>query len=127
MGNAAPDVASTLASFTQGGGTGDLALGSLLGAGMFVCGFVAAMVTLVGDVTVNRRPFLRDCGAYTIALLYLFTVMQTGNVTLAKSLGFLIVYCIFVAVVMIGRKLYQQQKEATLEEVGRILTLQPPP
>ncbi len=85
---------------------------------MFVTGFVAAMVILVGEVTVNRRPFLRDCGAYTISLLYLFTVMQTGGVTLAKSLGFLIVYGIFVAVVVIGRKLYQQQKAATFEEVG---------
>jgi len=105
--NGAPDVVSALSA---SGGEADgiyLAIGALLGAGLFVTTVVAAVVILSAKkpIQVYPRVFLRDVGFYMLGPVILWISAATGKLSLPFSITFLVVYIIFVLVVVVSDKL----------------------
>lgn len=110
FGNGAPDVFSSLAAFTHG--TPKIGIGALVGAGIVVTMGVAGAVAVTCDAKINRRPFLRDCFFYILAVTYLMIVFFDGEVYIGEALGFLAIYFTFVIVVGVGRVVYLKHKKA---------------
>ena len=111
LGNGAPDVISALSA---SGGDGDgvyLAIGALLGAGLFVSGVVAAVVSISSPnpIKVVPKEFLRDTGFYMLGPVILFISALTGKISIPFVAALLIVYVIFIIVVVISDRLDQKK------------------
>ena len=102
FGNGAPDVISALSA--SGGDGIYLAIGALLGAGLFVTWVVAAVVILSAPKPIEVFPqvFLRDSGFYILGPIIIIIAAFTNELSLAFSLVFLILYIVFVVVVFIS-------------------------
>ena len=104
FGNGAPDIFSSLASVT---GTTTpkpgLAIGALLGSGVFLTTVVNAIITLIGPFDVMRRPLIRDLLFYIVAVAATLFIILKGEISLAETASFLALYAIYVVVVVLGR------------------------
>uniref|UniRef100_A0A3Q0SE03 Solute carrier family 8 member B1 n=1 Tax=Amphilophus citrinellus TaxID=61819 RepID=A0A3Q0SE03_AMPCI len=109
LGNGAPDIFSAIAAFSHPH-TAGLAVGALFGAGIFVTTVVAGSVALVKPFTVASRPFLRDVIFYMVAVFWTFLILYRGTTTLGEILGYLALYVLYVAIVLISAFIYKRQK-----------------
>lgn len=109
FGNGAPDVFSAVAAFSDPR-TGGLAIGALLGAGIFVTTIVAGSVAWVDHFFIPSRPFLRDLVFYLVAVFWTFFVLYRGHIDMGESIGYLGLYGGYVATVLIGSWIYKRQK-----------------
>nr|XP_032803129.1 mitochondrial sodium/calcium exchanger protein [Petromyzon marinus] len=109
FGNGAPDVFSAVAAFSDPR-TGGLAIGALLGAGIFVTTIVAGSVAWVDHFFIPSRPFLRDLVFYLVAVFWTFFVLYRGHINMGESIGYLGLYGGYVATVLIGSWIYKRQK-----------------
>ncbi|XP_077510882.1 mitochondrial sodium/calcium exchanger protein-like isoform X2 [Amblyomma americanum] len=114
FGNGAPDILSSLAGIQQA--RPELVIGELFGAGIFVTCVVAGSVYLTQDFNVMERPFLRDVIFYIGATFWAFFLFYTQRITLAHSIGFIILYIMFILVVVLGRLVYQRMAKAEQEK-----------
>lgn len=73
LGNGAPDLFGSYAAIQSD--TPMLALGQLLGAGVFVTTVVVGVIGLQVPFKVNRRPFIRDVGFYLLGLSYVLLIV----------------------------------------------------
>jgi sodium/potassium/calcium exchanger 6 len=136
LGNGAPDIFSVYSSImnTKGLGKGTaLALGELFGAGCFVTTVVVGTISVLVPFRVTRRPFVRDLVVYLVAVLWVrvvwgfillfllqlnhvcwqtYVVLWDGNIHIYESLGYIVIYVLYVCVVIFGRKIYQSSKKA---------------
>ena len=119
FGNGAPDIfasISSASSSTVAATPGSTIIGdnsssasALIGSTFFVTGVVQALVTRANlpDQSVKVTPvfFLRDIIFLLIALTYLLIhLLFIGYINLYSSIGFFIIYGIFVVVVVITNK-----------------------
>ena len=119
FGNGAPDIfasISSASSSTVAAAPGSTIIGdnsssasALIGSTFFVAGVVQALVTRANlpDQSVKVTPvfFLRDIIFLLIALTYLLIhLLFIGYINLYSSIGFFILYSIFVVVVVITNK-----------------------
>lgn len=119
FGNGAPDIFASISSAssstvaaTNGStyiGDNSSSASSLIGSTFFVTGVVQAMVTRASvphqSVKVTPVFFLRDLIALFIALTYLLVhLLFIGYINLFSSIGFFILYSIFVVTVVITNK-----------------------
>jgi sodium/potassium/calcium exchanger 6 len=81
MGNGAPDVFATMASF---GGAGDvlIGIGCLLGASMFINTIAVGAVLVASPCSVNPRDFVRDVAFQIVGVLSLGLVAALGRVNI---------------------------------------------
>ena len=101
VGNAACDVIASIAAFATG--VPKVGVGTTLGAGIFVTTAVIAAVSFVSDVRLARRSFIRDVVFFIITIVYLLFCTIDGVITFIESIGFIIIYVIFVIFVAGGR------------------------
>ncbi|XP_063056983.1 mitochondrial sodium/calcium exchanger protein [Engraulis encrasicolus] len=111
LGNGAPDVFSAMAAFSRPH-TAGLAIGALFGAGIFVTTVVAGSVALVKPFTVASRPFLRDMVFYMAAVYWTFTILYKGHIALAEALGYIGLYMVYVAAVLVSAYVYNYRKRS---------------
>lgn len=114
FGNGAPDILSSLAGIQQA--RPELVIGELFGAGIFVTCVVAGSVYLTQDFNVMERPFLRDVIFYISATFWAFYLFYTQRITIAHSIGFIMLYILFILVVVFGRLVYQRMSKADQEK-----------
>ncbi|XP_064459628.1 mitochondrial sodium/calcium exchanger protein-like isoform X2 [Ornithodoros turicata] len=112
FGNGAPDIISSLAGIQQA--RPDLVIGELFGAGIYVVCVVAGSICLTQDFKIMERPFLRDIIFYIGATYWAFYIFYTQKMTLYHSIGFIILYIMFIAFVVTSRVVYQHMKEKEL-------------
>ncbi|PIK44623.1 putative sodium/potassium/calcium exchanger 6, mitochondrial-like [Apostichopus japonicus] len=111
FGNGAPDIFSAVAAISAAkNGDAGLAVGALFGAGIFVTTIVAGAISFTRPFKMVERPFLRDVIFYLAAAFWTFKVLYVGEIYLWEAVGFVVLYAVYVAVVLIGRKIYQRQK-----------------
>ncbi|VDM57696.1 unnamed protein product [Angiostrongylus costaricensis] len=119
FGNGAPDifgaVASVLSSPKPKAG---LALGELLGAGIFVTTMVNATIIFVRPFRIDVFATLRDLIFYIIALSWiLFVFLYSHQVTISSVttyfLGYILLYAFYLITVVVGHHLHRREKVTT--------------
>ncbi|KAK6190037.1 hypothetical protein SNE40_001984 [Patella caerulea] len=111
FGNGAPDIFSSIAAIgNASNGDAGLALGALLGAGVFVTTVVAGVIAIVRPFDAMQRPFLRDVIFYLAAVFWTFYILWKKEITKYESIGFILLYVFYVVVVVAGRYIYQKQR-----------------
>ncbi|XP_055933967.1 mitochondrial sodium/calcium exchanger protein-like [Argiope bruennichi] len=117
FGNGSPDIFSSAAGLQKA--SAELAIASLVGAGMFVTSVVAGSVFFTQNFTLMIRPFLRDIGFYIIAISWTFALFSTGTSYLYHGIGFVALYFMYIIVVLGSRFIYlnrQKQKEKVKDQ-----------
>lgn len=98
LGNGAPDLFSSVVSFTRSN-NGDFGLNSILGGAFFVSSFVVGTIcVLIGsrDVSIDRNSFIRDVVFLLVALCCLGLIIFIGKVTIWVALCYLSIYLLYV-------------------------------
>lgn len=98
LGNGAPDLFSSIVSFTRSN-NGDFGLNSVLGGAFFVSSFVVGTIcVLIGsrDVSIDRNSFIRDMVFLLVALCCLGLIIFVGKVTIWFALCYLSIYLLYV-------------------------------
>ncbi|KAF5202964.1 Cation/calcium exchanger [Thalictrum thalictroides] len=101
LGNGAPDLFSSLVSFT-GNGSRSVGVNSVLGGAFFVsCIVVGVICVIVGpsQIYVVKFDFVRDVCFLLFGLSALLLIVIVGKINLWGALGFLALYIIYVFVV----------------------------
>ena len=117
LGNGSPDVISSLSAANSDSGGMFLAVGSLVGGGMFVSGVVSAIVLLSSPkpVKVAGMGFLRDTLFYIVSLLVLVIAAIVGELSFYFAITFFVIYIIFVISVIIIDRIEMKRREARKE------------
>ena len=97
----------------------ELVFGSLFGAGVFVTACVAGSVAFTRPFHSMERPFLRDVSFYLLSGYWAFYIFYSQQIRLTDSIGFLVVYIIYILVVVVGR--YINQKNRGSERLSSII------
>ncbi|XP_054718677.1 mitochondrial sodium/calcium exchanger protein-like [Uloborus diversus] len=120
FGNASPDIFSSVAGLHKA--SAELAVASLVGAGVFVTSVVAGSVFMTGSFDLMVRPFLRDIAFYMMAISWAFGLFFTGRKYLYHGIGFVLLYFVYILVVLGSRYIYvtklkQKDKKSEKEEI----------
>lgn len=83
----------------------------MLGAGVFVTTVVAGTISLVTPFRSIQRPLLRDIIFFMIASFAAYVAMYDGKLYLVESLGFIIMYIIYLIVLIGGYFVNRRIKE----------------
>jgi sodium/potassium/calcium exchanger 6 len=100
FGNGSPDLFSTFSAMRANSGT--LAVGELLGAASFIVSCVVGSMCIIKPFTVEKVPFLRDVGFFTVAISVLLVTLWDGKVTFWESVSLVGLYVVYVVVVIWG-------------------------
>lgn len=112
LGNGAPDISSIVAGALKG--SSGFAIGEPVGAGVFVTTVVMGLVTLLSNVKVTRRPYIRDVFAYLVSACFVFVTYLTGKIYTWESILCFLIYATYVTIVVVGRIVYQRIKKKRL-------------
>ena len=83
----------------------NLGVGAILGSGLIAfLAIPACCILFVGEVTLKRRPFLRDVVFYLLCLLCLGFAVHAQTVKWGLAVSFILVYCLYVATIVFGRR-----------------------
>ncbi|XP_074578629.1 cation/calcium exchanger 1-like [Curcuma longa] len=102
LGNGAPDVFSSLVSFSSSSGVADVGLSSVLGGAFFVSTVVVAAIAFVidgGSAAIDRASFLRDLCFFLFILAALSLVLVTGRTGIWGAIAFFSLYFVYVLLV----------------------------
>ncbi|EEF36665.1 cation/calcium exchanger 1 [Ricinus communis] len=115
LGNGAPDVFSSIVSFTRSG-NGDFGLNSILGGAFFVSSAVVGVIsTLLSsrEISVDKSSFIRDVSFFLLSLSSLLLIIIIGKITLWAAIAFLSIYFFYVCVVCFMHFLFRKEKKVT--------------
>ncbi|XGW18695.1 hypothetical protein V3C99_002919 [Haemonchus contortus] len=122
FGNGAPDIFGSIASvLSSPKPKAGLALGELLGAGIFVTSVVTATIILVRPFKIDIFATIRDLIFYLIALGWiLFVFLYSHQVYIWEPSGYLGLYAVYLITVIVGYRLHKrkrkQQRENSLKK-----------
>nr|XP_042898109.1 mitochondrial sodium/calcium exchanger protein isoform X2 [Parasteatoda tepidariorum] len=118
FGNGAPDIFSSLAGTEQA--RLELVMGTLFGGGIFVTSVVAGSIIVAKPFKIMERPFLRDIIFYVCAAFWTFLRIYYGEVTIWHSVGFIVLYILYIFVVIISRLIYNKYKDKNAPKIPEI-------
>ncbi|KAF8588871.1 hypothetical protein K439DRAFT_1651764 [Ramaria rubella] len=98
VGNGSPDVFSTFSAMKSQ--SGSLAVGELLGAASFIVSVVVGSMCIIKPFHVNRGPFLRDVGFFTVAVALLLWILHDGKLHAWEAGTLVGLYVFYVAAVV---------------------------
>lgn len=113
FGNGSPDLFSTFSAMR--GDSGGLAIGELLGASAFVTSCVVGSMCIIKPFRVNRAPFLRDVGFFTVAIVVILVVLWDGKIEEWEAEGLIGMYVVYVVVVVAG-SWWERRRAKQLEQ-----------
>lgn len=118
FGNGSPDVFATFAAMKSN--SGGLAIGELLGAAAFIISCVVGSMCIIKPFKVDRAPFLRDVGFFTIAVIVLLVVLWDNKLESWEAIALIGLYLFYVSVVVVG-SWYDRRRERKrrMEEMMR--------
>ncbi|KAF8127012.1 Sodium/calcium exchanger protein-domain-containing protein [Boletus edulis] len=118
FGNASPDVFATFAAMRTDSGA--LAIGELLGAATFIVSCVAGSICIIRPFKVDRIPFLRDVGFFTIAICILLAILIDGVMTTFESTLLVAWYVVYAfTIVVTGWWVSRREKRHRIEAAVR--------
>lgn len=98
LGNGAPDVFSSIVSFTRSG-DGDVGLNSVLGGAFFVSSIVVGVIGILispQQISVDEASFVRDVIFLLFSLSSLLVIIVIGRINLWGSIAFVAIYFVYV-------------------------------
>lgn len=107
LGNGAADLFGTFSAFSASSSA--LALGELVGAGLFVTTVVVGAVAVVNPFALPRRPFLRDVCFFLGTVVILICISQDGGISLMDGVILILYYLLYVTVVVVGNTIYRHR------------------
>lgn len=99
--NALPDIFSTFR--TVQAGVGNLAIGELLGAAIFLVTIVGGGVMITSPFRVDPPAFFRDTGVLFIATVSILVCLYVGAISLVVCAWLLMLFVVFVVLVIMMR------------------------
>lgn len=122
FGNGSPDLFSTFSAMREA--SGGLAIGELLGAAAFVTSCVVGSMCIIKPFRVDRTPFLRDVGFFTLAVIFLLYILWDSKIGMWEAESLIALYLVYVLVVVIGswwesRRSKRQQREELMRDEYR--------
>jgi sodium/potassium/calcium exchanger 6 len=106
FGNGGPEFFTLFAAFSSGNGA--VAIGSLLGGGMFITTVVLGCVSMIAPFRPHRRPLLRDCGFYFAGVVSVWFATRDNIITLNEAVTLVVLYAVYV-VVVVGSRLVNKR------------------
>lgn len=100
FGNGCADLFSMLAATLSGPGGMTLAIGEVLGNGMFVFCFVQGVVAIVAPFRVDSAEYARDCLVYLTSIICTFFILLDGQIQVWEGIGLLCIYALYVLLVL---------------------------
>lgn len=82
-----------------------------LGAGVFVTTVVAGTICLVTPFRSIQRPLLRDIIFFIVASFAAYVAMYDGKIYFAESVGFIIMYVVYLVVLVGGYFVNRRMKD----------------
>ncbi|KAG6374483.1 Sodium/calcium exchanger protein-domain-containing protein [Boletus reticuloceps] len=118
FGNASPDVFATFSAMRTDSGA--LAIGELLGAASFIVSCVAGSICIIRPFKVDRIPFLRDVGFFTIAICILLVILIDGVMTTFESTLLVAWYVVYAfTIIVTGWWVSRREKRRRIEAAVR--------
>lgn len=114
FGNGSPDVFSTFSAMRAN--SGSLAIGELLGAASFIVSCVVGSMCIIKPFKVNRGPFLRDIGFFTVAVTLFLVMLWDGTIQAWEAGGLVVVYILYVLTVVVGSWLSRRRERVRLRD-----------
>ena len=102
FGNGCADLFSMLAATLSGPGGMELAVGEVLGNGMFVFCAVQGTVALVCPFYVRSGEFVRDCAFYCASIVATAAILLDGKIVVWEGVLMLMLYVIYVVIVILA-------------------------
>uniref|UniRef100_A0A023GLR3 Putative k+-dependent na+:ca2+ antiporter n=1 Tax=Amblyomma triste TaxID=251400 RepID=A0A023GLR3_AMBTT len=102
FGNGAPDTIATIASIRRDRTA--LAIGELFGGGTYVATIVVGLIFISSNFQLIQSSLLRDIIFYLAASFWAFTLYMKGCIKLADSVGFIVLYLVYITVAVWGEK-----------------------
>ncbi|KAK6942071.1 Sodium/calcium exchanger membrane region [Dillenia turbinata] len=113
LGNGAPDIFSSIVSFT-GSRESAIGINTVLGGASFVSCVVFGIISIVmhsRSFKVRRTDFIRDGCFFLVVVLSLVLVLIDGKISMWGSIGFLFAYVVFVLVVYLSHVCFKSCEE----------------
>ncbi|KAI0648965.1 Sodium/calcium exchanger protein-domain-containing protein [Trametes meyenii] len=110
FGNGSPDMFATFSAMRSN--SGGLAIGELLGAAAFITSCVVGSMCIIKPFKVNRGPFLRDVGFFTVAVSILLVVLWDNKLEAWEAAAMVVLYAVYVTSVVVGSWWRKRQERA---------------
>lgn len=107
FGNGSPDI---FASLSNSSGDTELVYCELIGAAVFVTGFVAGVVIFIRPFKIVGRNYVRDVMFFILAIVLISNCIHDGGYTLMEGVCTVMIYVAYLTVVVFEH--FQMKKEA---------------
>lgn len=114
LANGCSDLATIIAGILSAGSSA-ISLGEPIGAGTLVTSIVTSLCIGTAPFNLTRHTFLRDNLFYLGAVILIGSFCLDGEFSIFESLSLLAWYAIYVAVVVVGERIWNKRKQQELQ------------